>query len=115
MGIQLMEQSRLNKIEKFVTVGTICCYPKFLSIPFKEEDLWNGYPEETNAPYGLAKKIYESELPKNPILENQKEINKLDNLKFQSEKKNKELQEDELKTKQKIVTISDYNSTFTQI
>jgi GDP-L-fucose synthase len=57
MGIQLMEQGRLSNIEKFVALGTICCYPKFTPIPFKEEDLWNGYPEETNAPYGLAKKM----------------------------------------------------------
>ena len=57
MGAQLMEQARLFGIEKFVAIGTICCYPKFTPIPFKEEDLWNGYPEETNAPYGLAKKM----------------------------------------------------------
>ncbi len=57
MGAQLMEQGRLNGIEKFVAVGTICCYPKFTPVPFKEEELWNGYPEETNAPYGLAKKM----------------------------------------------------------
>ncbi len=57
MGVQLMEQARLNNIEKFVALGTICAYPKFTPIPFKEEDLWNGYPEETNAPYGLAKKM----------------------------------------------------------
>lgn len=57
MGAQMMEQGRLNNIDKFVAVGTICCYPKFASVPFKEEDLWNGYPEETNAPYGLAKKM----------------------------------------------------------
>lgn len=57
MGVQLMEQARLNKIKKFVALGTICCYPKFTPVPFKEEDLWNGYPEETNAPYGLAKKM----------------------------------------------------------
>jgi len=57
MGAQLMEESRLNKIEKFVALGTICCYPKFTPVPFKEENLWNGYPEETNAPYGLAKKM----------------------------------------------------------
>lgn len=56
MGVQLMEQARLAGIDKFVAVGTICSYPKFSPIPFKEEDLWNGYPEETNAPYGLAKK-----------------------------------------------------------
>lgn len=57
MGIMLMEQARLNNVEKFVALGTICCYPKFTPIPFKEENLWNGYPEETNAPYGLAKKM----------------------------------------------------------
>jgi len=57
MGVQLMEQARLNKIEKFVAIGTICAYPKFTPVPFKEKDLWNGYPEETNAPYGLAKKM----------------------------------------------------------
>ena len=57
MGIQLMEYARQFEVEKFVAVGTICAYPKFAPIPFKEEDLWNGYPEETNAPYGLAKKM----------------------------------------------------------
>lgn len=57
MGIQLMEEARLAGVEKFVALGTICCYPKFTPVPFKEEDLWNGYPEETNAPYGLAKKM----------------------------------------------------------
>lgn len=57
MGVQLMEAARQNGIKKFVALGTICCYPKFTSVPFKEEDLWNGYPEETNAPYGLAKKM----------------------------------------------------------
>jgi len=57
MGVQLMEQGRIFSIEKFVNVGTICSYPKFTPVPFKEEDLWNGYPEETNAPYGLAKKM----------------------------------------------------------
>jgi len=57
MGIQLMEQARLTGIEKFIALGTICAYPKFTPVPFKEEDLWNGYPEETNAPYGLAKKM----------------------------------------------------------
>jgi GDP-L-fucose synthase len=57
MGIQLMEYARQFEIEKFVAVGTICAYPKFAPIPFKEDDLWNGYPEETNAPYGLAKKM----------------------------------------------------------
>ena len=57
MGVQLMESARLAEVEKFVAVGTICAYPKFTPTPFKEEDLWNGYPEETNAPYGLAKKM----------------------------------------------------------
>lgn len=57
MGVQMMEQGRLAGIEKFVAVGTICAYPKFTPVPFKEEELWNGYPEETNAPYGLAKKM----------------------------------------------------------
>jgi len=57
MGIQLIEQARHNKIKKFVILGTICAYPKFAEIPFKEDNLWNGYPEETNAPYGLAKKM----------------------------------------------------------
>ena len=57
MGVQMMEAGRQAGIEKFVAIGTICAYPKFASVPFKEEDLWNGYPEETNAPYGLAKKM----------------------------------------------------------
>lgn len=57
MGVQLMEVGRQVGIEKFVAVATICSYPKFTPVPFKEEDLWNGYPEETNAPYGLAKKM----------------------------------------------------------
>jgi GDP-L-fucose synthase len=57
MGTQLMEQARLRRIEKFVAVGTICAYPRMTPVPFREEDLWNGYPEETNAPYGLAKKM----------------------------------------------------------
>jgi len=57
MGVQLIEQGRLHDIEKFVAIGTICAYPKFTPVPFMEEDLWNGYPEETNAPYGLAKKM----------------------------------------------------------
>ena len=56
MGVQLMEQARIFKIKKFVAIGTICSYPKLTQVPFKEEDLWSGYPEETNAPYGLAKK-----------------------------------------------------------
>ncbi|MBT9151380.1 MAG: GDP-L-fucose synthase [candidate division WS2 bacterium] len=57
MGIQMMEAARKEGVEKFVAVGTICAYPKFTPVPFKEEDLWSGYPEETNAPYGLAKKM----------------------------------------------------------
>jgi GDP-L-fucose synthase len=57
MGIQLMEEARLHGVQKFVGVGTICSYPKFTPVPFSEENLWNGYPEETNAPYGLAKKL----------------------------------------------------------
>ena len=57
MGIQMIEQARQFKVPKFVAIGTICAYPKFTPIPFNEEDLWNGYPEETNAPYGLAKKM----------------------------------------------------------
>ena len=57
MGAQLMEAARLAGVQKFVAIGTICAYPKFTPIPFREEDLWNGYPEETNAPYGLAKKM----------------------------------------------------------
>ena len=57
MGVQLIHQSWLKGVEKFVALGTICAYPKYTPIPFKEEDLWNGYPEETNAPYGLAKKM----------------------------------------------------------
>jgi GDP-L-fucose synthase len=57
MGVQLMEQARLFGVEKFVAIGTICAYPKFTPVPFKEENLWMGYPEETNAPYGLAKKM----------------------------------------------------------
>jgi GDP-L-fucose synthase len=56
MGIQLVEGARIHDVEKFVLVGTVCSYPKFTPIPFKEDDLWNGYPEETNAPYGVAKK-----------------------------------------------------------
>jgi GDP-L-fucose synthase len=56
MGVQLMESGRRHAVEKFVQIGTICAYPKFTPVPFKEDDLWNGYPEETNAPYGLAKK-----------------------------------------------------------
>jgi len=57
MGTQLMELGRKYEIEKFVAIGTVCSYPKFTPVPFKEEDIWNGYPEETNAPYGLAKKM----------------------------------------------------------
>jgi GDP-L-fucose synthase len=57
MGIQLIEQARRRKIKKFVCIGTICAYPKFTPIPFQEEKLWSGYPEETNAPYALAKKM----------------------------------------------------------
>jgi GDP-L-fucose synthase len=57
MGTMLMEYARLAAVEKFVAIGTICAYPKFTVVPFREEDLWNGYPEETNAPYGLAKKM----------------------------------------------------------
>lgn len=57
MGVQLMEEARLRKVGKFVNIGTICSYPKFTPVPFKEKDLWSGYPEETNAPYGLAKKM----------------------------------------------------------
>ncbi len=57
MGIQLIEQARVNDIEKFVIIGTICAYPKFTPIPFREENLWNGYPDEVTGPYGLAKKM----------------------------------------------------------
>jgi len=57
MGTELMEQARRRGLEKFVAVGTVCAYPKFTPVPFHEDDLWNGYPEETNAPYGLAKKM----------------------------------------------------------
>jgi GDP-L-fucose synthase len=57
MGTQLIEESRLQAVKKFVAIGTVCAYPKFTPVPFKEDDLWNGYPEETNAPYGLAKKM----------------------------------------------------------
>jgi len=57
MSVFLLDQAYRNKIDKFVALGTICCYPKFTPVPFKEEELWNGYPEETNAPYGLAKKM----------------------------------------------------------
>ena len=57
MGVQLIHEGYLRQLEKFVAIGTICAYPKFTPVPFREEDLWNGYPEETNAPYGLAKKM----------------------------------------------------------
>lgn len=57
MGVQLIEQARLLKVPKLVAIGTICAYPKFCPVPFKEENIWDGYPEETNAPYGLAKKM----------------------------------------------------------
>jgi GDP-L-fucose synthase len=56
MGVQLIEGARLGGVEKFIQIGTICAYPKFTPVPFKEDELWNGYPEETNAPYGIAKK-----------------------------------------------------------
>lgn len=56
MGAMLMEHARLAAVEKFIAIGTICAYPKFTPVPFREEDLWSGYPEETNAPYGIAKK-----------------------------------------------------------
>jgi GDP-L-fucose synthase len=56
MGLHLIEEARSRKLEKFVQVGTVCAYPKFAPVPFREEDLWKGYPEETNAPYGVAKK-----------------------------------------------------------
>ena len=56
MGVNLIESARTHKVQKFVQIGTICAYPKFTPVPFKEQDLWNGYPEETNAPYGIAKK-----------------------------------------------------------
>jgi GDP-L-fucose synthase len=62
MGAQLIEAARRIGVEKFVMVGTICSYPKFTPVPFKETDLWNGYPEETNAPYGLAKKLLLAQL-----------------------------------------------------
>ena len=57
MGIQLMEAARQEGVQKFVAIGTVCAYPKYTPVPFKEENLWEGYPEETNAPYGIAKKI----------------------------------------------------------
>ena len=57
MGVQLMHEAWKQGVGKFVAIGTVCAYPKFTPVPFKEEDLWIGYPEETNAPYGLAKKM----------------------------------------------------------
>jgi GDP-L-fucose synthase len=57
MGTLLMEQARRHGVEKFVAIGTVCCYPKYTPVPFREETLWDGYPEETNAPYGMAKKM----------------------------------------------------------
>lgn len=57
MGMQLLEEARLAKVKKFVTIGTVCAYPKYTPVPFKEEDIWKGYPEETNAPYGIAKRL----------------------------------------------------------
>jgi GDP-L-fucose synthase len=57
MGIQLIEEARLAGVDRFLTVGTVCSYPKFTPVPFREDSLWDGYPEETNAPYGLAKKM----------------------------------------------------------
>ena len=62
MGAQLIEHARLRGVEKFLMAGTICAYPKFTPVPFKESDLWNGYPEETNAPYGIAKKVLITQL-----------------------------------------------------
>lgn len=56
MGVQMIEEARLQKVKKFVQLGTVCAYPKFTPVPFQESELWNGYPEETNAPYGIAKK-----------------------------------------------------------
>ena len=57
MGVQLHHEAHAAGVEKFVAIGTVCAYPKFAPVPFSEDDLWNGYPEETNAPYGLAKKM----------------------------------------------------------
>ncbi|HEX7175053.1 MAG TPA: NAD-dependent epimerase/dehydratase family protein, partial [Pyrinomonadaceae bacterium] len=62
MGTQLIEQSRLRGVKKFLALGTVCAYPKFTPVPFREDDLWDGYPEETNAPYGLAKKMMLAQL-----------------------------------------------------
>jgi GDP-L-fucose synthase len=56
MSVEVIEQARIHKVKKVVAIGTVCAYPKFTPVPFREEDLWNGYPEETNAPYGIAKK-----------------------------------------------------------
>src|SRR5207249_1422056 len=56
MGVNMLEQSRLHDVQKLVISGTVCAYPKFTPVPFREDELWNGYPEETNAPYGIAKK-----------------------------------------------------------
>ena len=56
MGVNVVESSRINNVKEFIQVGTVCSYPKFCTVPFKETDIWNGYPEETNAPYGIAKK-----------------------------------------------------------
>jgi GDP-L-fucose synthase len=56
MSVEVIEQARIHQVEKVVAIGTVCAYPKFTPVPFREEDLWNGYPEETNAPYGIAKK-----------------------------------------------------------
>lgn len=57
LGVHMIEEARKNKVGKFVSIGTVCAYPKYTPVPFKEDDLWNGYPEETNAPYGIAKKM----------------------------------------------------------
>ena len=57
MGTQLLHESKMANVKKFIALGTVCSYPKFTQIPFSEDDIWNGYPEETNAPYGLAKKM----------------------------------------------------------
>lgn len=57
LGVHMIEEARKNKVKKFVSIGTVCAYPKFTPVPFKEDDLWEGYPEETNAPYGIAKKV----------------------------------------------------------
>lgn len=57
MGVQMLHEAWRNKVDKFVSIGTVCAYPKFTPMPFEEDNLWNGYPEETNAPYGLAKKM----------------------------------------------------------